>query len=74
MYQHRIPTSDSPRVEVTACQGDLAVMTWDSSEVLVEIEAEEALTVEEREDTGRQGRLSPDCARQRFPGRRPGTG
>jgi len=51
MYQHRIPTSDSPRVEVTACQGDLAVTTWDSSEVLVEIEAEEALTVEEREDT-----------------------
>jgi len=51
MYQQRISTSESPRIEVTACQGDLAVATWDSSEVLIEVETEEALTVERREDT-----------------------
>ena len=51
MYQKRITTSESPRVEVTACQGDLAVATWDNAGVLIEVESEEALTVEEREDT-----------------------
>ena len=49
MYQKRISTSESPRVEVTACQGDLVVATWDNAEVLIEVESEEALTVEERE-------------------------
>jgi DUF4097 and DUF4098 domain-containing protein YvlB len=49
MYQKRILTSDSPRVEVTACQGDLAVATWDTAEVLIEVDSEEVLTVEERE-------------------------
>ena len=51
MYQKRISTSESPRVEVTACQGDLVVATWDNAEVLIEVEGEEVLTVEEREDT-----------------------
>ena len=49
MYQKRISTSESPRIEVTACQGDLAVATWDNAEVLIEVENEEVLTVEERE-------------------------
>jgi DUF4097 and DUF4098 domain-containing protein YvlB len=49
MYQKRITTSESPRVEVTACQGDLVVATWDNAEVLIEVDSEEALTVEERE-------------------------
>jgi len=49
MYQKRITTSESPRVEVTACQGDLVVATWDNAEVLIEVESEEVLTVEERE-------------------------
>jgi len=49
MYQKRISTSESPRIEVTACQGDLAVATWDNAEVLIEVESEEVLTVEERE-------------------------
>ena len=51
MYQKRISTSESPRVEVTACQGSLVVATWDNAEVLIEMESDEALTVEEREDT-----------------------
>jgi len=51
MYQKRISTSESPRVEVTACQGSLVVATWDNAEVLIEVESEEVLTVEEREDT-----------------------
>jgi hypothetical protein len=50
MYQRRISTSESPRVEVTACQGDLEVATWDSAEVLIEVESEEVLTVEKQED------------------------
>jgi len=50
MYQQRISTSESPRVEVTACQGDLVVATWDNAEVLIEVDSEEVLTVEERED------------------------
>jgi hypothetical protein len=49
MYQKRISTSESPRVEVTACQGDLAVAAWDKAEVLIEVDSEEVLTVEERE-------------------------
>jgi hypothetical protein len=49
MYQKRITTSESPRVEVTACQGDLVVATWDNTEVLIEVDSEEVLTVEERE-------------------------
>jgi hypothetical protein len=49
MYQKRISTSESPRVEVTACQGNLAVATWDNAEVLIEVASEEVLTVEERE-------------------------
>ena len=49
MYQKRITTSESPRVEVTACQGDLAVATWDNAEVLIEVDSEEVLTVEEKE-------------------------
>ncbi len=49
MYQKRISTSESPRIEVTACQGNLAVATWDNAEVLIEVESEEVLTVEERE-------------------------
>jgi DUF4097 and DUF4098 domain-containing protein YvlB len=49
MYQKRILTSDSPRVEVTACRGDLMVATWDNAEVLIEVDSEEELTVEERE-------------------------
>jgi len=51
MYQKRISTSESPRVEVTACQGNLVIATWDNAEVLIEVESEEALTVEELEDT-----------------------
>jgi hypothetical protein len=51
MHQKKITTSESPRVEVTACQGDLAVKAWDDVEVLVEVESEEVLTVEEREGT-----------------------
>ena len=35
---------------MTACQGDLAVATWDNAEVLIEVDSEEALTVEERAD------------------------
>jgi hypothetical protein len=50
MYQKRITTSESPRVEVTACQGDLVVATWENTEVLIEVDSEEVLTVEERED------------------------
>ena len=49
MYQKRITTSESPRVEVTACQGDLVVATWDNAEVLIEVDSEEVLTAEERE-------------------------
>lgn len=49
MYQKRIPTSESPRVEVTACQRDLVIATWDNAEVLIEVDNEEVLTVEERE-------------------------
>jgi hypothetical protein len=49
MYQKRISTSESPRIEVTACQGDLVVATWDNAEVLIEVDNEEVLTVEERE-------------------------
>ena len=50
MYQQRISTSESPRVEVTACQGDLTVSAWDSSEVLIEVDNQDALTAEERDD------------------------
>jgi hypothetical protein len=50
MYEQRVSTLESPRVEVTACQGNLEVTTWDNSEVLIEVEREEVLTVEERED------------------------
>ncbi len=50
MYQQRIATLASPRVEVTACQGDLNVAAWDGSEVLIEVEHKEALTVEEQEN------------------------
>ena len=50
MYQKRISTSESPRIEVTACQGDLVIAAWDNAEVLIEVESEEVLTVEERED------------------------
>jgi hypothetical protein len=50
MYQKRITTSESPRVEVTACQGDLVVARWDKAEVLIEVDSQESLTVEERED------------------------
>jgi len=49
MYQKRISTSESPRIEVTACQGDLVIAAWDNAEVLIEVESEEVLTVEERE-------------------------
>ncbi|MBM4466184.1 MAG: hypothetical protein FJ014_11635 [Chloroflexi bacterium] len=49
MYQKTVFTSESPCVEVTACQGDLAVATWDKAEVLIEVDSEEVLTVEERE-------------------------
>lgn len=49
MYQKRISTTESPRVEVTACQGDLAIATWDNAEVLIEVDSEEMLTVEEHE-------------------------
>jgi DUF4097 and DUF4098 domain-containing protein YvlB len=49
MYQKRISTSESPRVEVTACQGDLVVATWDKAEVLIEVDSEEVLSVAERE-------------------------
>jgi len=38
-------------VEVTACQGDLTVATWDKAEVLIEAGSEQVLTVEERDDT-----------------------
>ena len=41
MYQKRITTSESPRVEVTACQGNLAVAAWDTAEVLIEVDSEE---------------------------------
>jgi DUF4097 and DUF4098 domain-containing protein YvlB len=50
MYQKRAATSESPRVEVTACQGSLVVAAWDKAEVLIEVDSEEVLTVEERED------------------------
>jgi DUF4097 and DUF4098 domain-containing protein YvlB len=50
MYQQRISTSESPHVKVTACQGDLTVVTWANSEVLIEVDSEEVLTVEEQED------------------------
>lgn len=49
MYERRVSTVESPRVEVTACQGNLEVTRWGSSEVLVEVVREEVLTVEERE-------------------------
>jgi DUF4097 and DUF4098 domain-containing protein YvlB len=49
MYQKRISTSESSRVEVTACQGDLVVTTWHNAEVLIEVDSEKELTVEERE-------------------------
>jgi len=49
MYQKRISTSESPRIEVTACQGGLVVATWDNAEVLIEVDNEKVLTVEERE-------------------------
>ena len=51
MYKQRVSTSESPRVEVTACQGDLTVTTWDKAEVLIEVDSEQVLTVEERDDT-----------------------
>jgi len=50
MYERRVSTSESPRVEVTACQGDLVVTTWDNAEVLIEVDSEQVLTVEERDD------------------------
>lgn len=50
MYQHRFSSSESPRVEVTACRGDLTVTTGDSSEILIEVDSQESLTVEERDD------------------------
>jgi len=49
MYQKRTTTSESPRVEVTACRGSLVVAVWDKAEVLIEVDSEEVLTVEERE-------------------------
>jgi len=51
MYQKNISTSKSPNIEVTACQGDLTVKAWDNQEVLIEVDSEELLTLEEREDT-----------------------
>ncbi len=51
MYQQRVSTSKSPRVEVTSCQGDLAVTAWDKAEVLIEVQSKDVLTVEEREGT-----------------------
>ena len=50
MYTHKVSTTASPRVEVTACQGDLDVRTWDKPEVLIKVDEQEALTVEERDD------------------------
>ena len=50
MYQQQISTSASPRVEVTACQGDLAVTTWDNLEILIEVDSQDVLAVDERED------------------------
>lgn len=49
MYQQRVSTSESPRVEVTSCQGNLAVTTGDNSEILIEAGSKETLTVEERD-------------------------
>jgi hypothetical protein len=49
MYQKTISVSESPRVEVTGCRGDLAVTAWDKPEVLAEVDDEQTLTVEERE-------------------------
>jgi len=50
MYQRKISTSASPRVEVTACQGNLAVTTWDNLEILIEVDSQDVLAVDERED------------------------
>jgi len=50
MYQKRTTTSESPRVEVTACRGSLVVAAWDKAEVLIEVDSEESLTMEQRED------------------------
>jgi hypothetical protein len=50
MYQQSVSTSEAPRVEVTACQGDLKVSAGDSPEVLIEVDSQEALAVEERDD------------------------
>src|SRR5512136_2281306 len=49
MYQRTISVSESPRVEVTGCRGDLAVTAWDKAEVLAEVDDEQTLTAEERE-------------------------
>jgi len=50
MYEKSVSTFESPRVEVTACQGDLTVVTWDRAEVLIAVDNEGVLTVEERDD------------------------
>ncbi len=49
MYQKTISVSESPRVEVTGCRGDLTVTAWDKLEVLAEVDDEQTLTAEERE-------------------------
>ena len=51
MYEQRVSTSESPRVKVTACQGDLTVVSWDNAQVLIGVDNEQVLTVEERDDT-----------------------
>jgi DUF4097 and DUF4098 domain-containing protein YvlB len=50
MYEQSVSTSETPRVEVTACQGELTVVTWDKAEVSITVDSEEVLTVEERDD------------------------
>jgi hypothetical protein len=50
MYQQKISTVESPRIEVTACQGDLVVTTWDESGTLIQVDDEEALTVEKQDE------------------------
>jgi DUF4097 and DUF4098 domain-containing protein YvlB len=50
MYQQTISVSEAPRVEVTGCHGDLTVTAWDQPDVLIEVDDEQILTVEERED------------------------
>ncbi|MFZ5916294.1 MAG: SHOCT-like domain-containing protein [Chloroflexota bacterium] len=50
MYEHRVPVSPSPQVEITSCQGDLTVMAVEGSEVLIRVARQEILTVEQRDD------------------------